>query len=154
MLDELHWATMFSKLDLRVSYHLIKMNGKDIHKITFRTHLSHYEYLVIPFRSCNASFTIQEAMNRIFKPFLRRFVFVFFDDILVYSKSIKGHKWHFEKVLNILEKHQFFIKAANCAFMEKELEYLGHFISGEGVKVNKEKLRPWLIGHCPRMFRH
>ncbi|XP_042992260.1 uncharacterized protein LOC122318738 [Carya illinoinensis] len=80
------------------------------------------------------------AMNSIFKPLLRKFVLVFFDDILVYSKTIEEHKQHLEKVLTILEEHHFFIKTTKCAFMEKELEYLGHFISGDGVKVDHRKI--------------
>ncbi|KAF5475241.1 hypothetical protein F2P56_007070, partial [Juglans regia] len=79
-------------------------------------------------------------MNTIFKPLLRKFALVFFDDILVYSKTVEDHKLHLEVVMKILEEHHFFIKASKCAFMEKELEYLGHFISGEGVKVDQRKI--------------
>ena len=79
-------------------------------------------------------------MNTIFKSLLRKCVLVFFDDILVYSKTIEEHKNHLRIVMGILEEHHFFIKASKCAFMEKELEYLGHFISGEGVKVDQRKI--------------
>lgn len=82
------------------------------------------------FGLCNASTAFQATMNTIFKPHLRRFVLVFFDDILIYSKTVEGqHKLHLKKVLNILEEHHFFINAFKCAFIEKEIEYLGHFIS-------------------------
>ncbi|XP_041024018.1 uncharacterized protein LOC121264784 [Juglans microcarpa x Juglans regia] len=96
MLDELHGASVFSKLDLRAGYHQIRMKEGDVHKTAFRTHNGHYEYLVMPFGLCNAPSTFQAAMNTIFKPLLRKFLL--------------------------------------------ELEYLGHFISGEGVKVDQRKI--------------
>lgn len=139
MLDELHGAMVFSKLDLRDSYYQIWMYKEDIHKTTFRTHSSHYEYLVMSFGLCNVPSTFQAAMNNIFKPLLKKCVIVFFDNILVYSKTIKEHKQYLENVLTILEEHHFFIRAAKCAFIEKEIEYLGHFIYGDGIKIDNER---------------
>lgn len=151
MVDELHGARIFSKLDLRARYHQIRMNKDDVHKKTFMTHFGHYVFLVMPFGLCNAPSTFQAAMNTIFKPFLKRFTLVFFYDILVYSTSMEAHEEHLRVVIRILKEHHFFIKASKCTFMEKELEYLGHFIWVKGRKWTKGRLKLWLISHCPKI---
>jgi len=140
MLDELYGASYFTKLDLRAGYHQVRVSPPDIPKTAFRTHNGHYEYLVMPFGLCNAPSTFQAIMNSIFHPHLRKFIFVFFDDILVYSNIWEQHLEHVQQTLSILRQHQFFVKQSKCAFGKQELEYLGHIVTNHGVKVDARKV--------------
>lgn len=133
LFDELGGSKVFSKLDLRAGYHQIKLRPEDQYKTAFQTHSSHYEWLVMPFGLSNAPATFQNAMNSIFREQLRRFVLVFFEDILIYSKDSHQHVEHLRQVFEILRKHKYMINMSKCVLGTTKIEYLGHSILLDGV---------------------
>jgi hypothetical protein len=116
-------------LDLRLGYYQIRVRLDDVPKSDFQTHEGHYDVKVMSFGLTNASTTFQATMNQLFRPYLRKFVLVFIDDILIYIKTWKEHMKHLEQVLSLLEKNQFYAKLSKCSFGKEEVEYLGHIIS-------------------------
>jgi len=113
---------------------------EDISKSAFRTRYAHYEYFVVPFGVTNAPGVFMEYMNRIFHPFLDRFVVVFIDDILVYSNSKEKHAEHLRIVLRVLKEKKLFAKLSKCEFWLREVIFLGHVISKGGIAVNPSKV--------------
>jgi len=140
LLDELSGAQFFTKLNLRLGYHHICMKVVDIPKTTFQTHEGHYEFLVMPFGLCNALSTFQSLINHLLKPYLRKFVLVFFDEIVIHSRTSATHLQHVDLLLQLLRKHKLFVKMSKCSFGMEEFEYLGHIVGREGVAVDPKKI--------------
>jgi hypothetical protein len=139
---------IFSKLDLRSGYHQVRIKNEDINKTTFQTRYRHYEFVVIPFGLTNTPTTFMCLMNSIFSEYLDKFVVVFIDDILVYSKMEEEHEEHLRIVLQTLRKHKLYANFDKCDFYQKEIQYLGHIISAEGIVVDPEKtksIREWPV---------
>ncbi|KAK1680969.1 hypothetical protein QYE76_041817 [Lolium multiflorum] len=154
LLDELHGARFFTKLDLR--YHQVRMHPDDIAKTAFRTHHGHYEFLVMPFGLSNAPATFQALMNDVLSPYLRRFVLVFFDDILIYSASWAEHLQHVAIIFNELRAHRLHLKRSKCSFGTTSVAYLGHVISADGVAMDADKVAAvaaWPTPQSPRALR-
>jgi len=115
------------------------MSEQDIQKTAFTTHM-HFEYLVMPFGLTNAPATFQTLMNNVLAQFLRKFALVFFDDILIYSKSLSEHVTHLRSVLEVLRANKLFAKLSKCTLAQSEIEYLGHVINQDGVATDPAKI--------------
>ncbi|XP_073152839.1 uncharacterized protein [Henckelia pumila] len=133
-------ATVFSKLDLRSGYHQLKVKTEDVPKTAFRTRYGHYEFMVMPFGLTNAPAAFMDLMNRVFKPFLDKFVVVFIDDIVVYLSSDEDHKDHLRLTLQTLRENELYAKFKKCEFWIKSVTFLGHIISKDGVSVDSKKV--------------
>lgn len=156
LLEELGGSRYFSKLDLRAGFHQIRMSEADVYKTAFKTHNGHYEYLVMPFCLTNAPCTFQSLMNHVFQDLSRKSVLVFFDDILVYSKTWEEHLEYLAEVFQILKHQQLFLKLSKCTFGATRIEYLGHFISVEGISTDPKKIaviRDWTIPTTQKHLR-
>jgi hypothetical protein len=140
LLDRLHGATVFSKLDLDSAYHQVRIEEQDIPKTAFRTRYGHFEWKVLPFGLTNAPATFQSLMNHILAPYLDSFVIVYLDDILIYSASESLHSQHLDLVLQALEANQLHAGLAKCAFGLKTVDFLGHVISPDGVRPDPAKV--------------
>jgi hypothetical protein len=150
LFDQLSGAKVFSKIDLHSGYHQIKIRAKDIPKTAFSTRYGLYEYLVMSFGLTNAPAHFMYLMNSVFMSKLDKFAVVFIDDILVYSKNEVEHKQHLWIILQRLRDHQLYAKFSKCAFWLKEVPFLGHVISSEGIAVNPSKVQEVLEWKAPR----
>ncbi|XP_057426128.1 uncharacterized protein LOC130719523 [Lotus japonicus] len=150
LMDQLRGAAVFSKIDLKSGYHQIRVKTEDIPKTAFRTRYGHYEYLVMPFGVTNAPAVFMDYMNRIFHEFLDRFVVVFIDDILIYSKDATEHEGHLRQVLQVLREKKLYANPSKCEFWLKEVNFLGHVISKEGIAVDPAKVETVLAWEQPK----
>jgi transposase InsO family protein len=138
-LDQLQGATLFTSLDLTSGYHQIRISDQDVPKTAFRTPEGLFHWRVLPFGLTNAPATFQTAMNTIFRPFLNKFVLVYLDDILIYSKTPEEHCEHLRQVLELLRQHKLYANVRKCTFAKTEVAYLGHVVSKDGVRVDPRK---------------
>jgi hypothetical protein len=156
LLDELNEACYFTKLDLRSRYHQVRMHPEDVAKTAFHTHHGHFEFMVMAFGLTNAPPTFQALMNGVLQDYLRRFVLIFFDDILIYSSSWSEHLQHVRVVLTALRQHRLAVKQSKCVFGSQSVAYLGHVISASGVAMDPAKVeavQAWPTPQTPRALR-
>ncbi|KAG7664871.1 uncharacterized protein J8A68_001597 [[Candida] subhashii] len=156
LIGEINDAEYFSKLDLSSGYHQVNMAKEDRHITAFRTHKGLYQWCVMPFGLMNAPATFQRAMNEIFEKYLGKFVTVYLDDILIYSKTKGDHKEHIKIVFDLLEKHGLVAKRKKCQFFKRKIQYLGHIISKGRVRISPSKIdavREWQFPKTKREMK-
>ncbi|GBG62620.1 hypothetical protein CBR_g31256 [Chara braunii] len=147
LLDRVQGCRCFTKIDLKSGYHQIAIKPEDQHKTAFQTRYGMYEFVVMPFGLCNAPGTFQHAMNRIFHDFLDKFIVVYLDDILIFSRTVEEHAEHLKIVLDLLRQHQYKVNLEKCEFGRTKILYLGHEISAHGLRPDDAKMaskRDWL----------
>ncbi|GJR16525.1 putative reverse transcriptase domain-containing protein [Tanacetum coccineum] len=140
LFDQLQGSSVYSKIDLRSGYHQLRVREEDIPKTAFRTRYGHYEFQVMPFGLTNAPAVFMDLMNRVCKPYLDKFVIVFIDDILIYSKSKQEHEEHLKLILELLKKEQLYAKFSKCEFWIPRVQFLGHVIDSQGIHVDPAKI--------------
>jgi hypothetical protein len=140
LFDQMKGATVFSKIDLRSGYHQLRIKEDDVPKTAFKMRFGHYEFTVLPFGLTNAPGVFMSLMNGVFHEYLDKFVQVFIDDILIYSRMMEEHDEHLRLVLQCLREHKLYGKLSKCSFYQSKIHYLGHVISGEGIVVDPAKV--------------
>ncbi|GJX47750.1 putative reverse transcriptase domain-containing protein [Tanacetum coccineum] len=156
LFDQLQGSSIYSKIDLRSGYHQLRVPEEDIPKTTFRTRYGHYEFQVMPFGLTNAPAVFMDLMNRVCKPYLDKFVIVFIDDILIYSKNKEEHEEHLKLILELLKKEELYAKFSKCEFWIPKVQFLGHVIDSKGIHVDPtkiESIKDWASPKTPTEIR-
>ncbi|GJZ24389.1 putative nucleotidyltransferase, ribonuclease H [Tanacetum coccineum] len=156
LFDQLQGSSVYSKIDLRSGYHQLRVREEDILKTAFRTRYGHYEFQVMPFGLTNAPAVFMDLMNRVCKPYLDKFVIVFIDDILIYSKDKKEHEEHLKAILELLKKEELYAKFSKCEFWIPKVQFLGHVIDCQGIHVDPakiESIKDWASPKTPMEIR-
>ncbi|GJU77814.1 putative reverse transcriptase domain-containing protein [Tanacetum coccineum] len=152
----LQGSSVYSKIDLRSGYHQLRIREEDIPITAFRTRYGHYEFQVMPFGLTNAPAVFMDLMNRVCKPYLDKFVIVFIDDILIYSKNKEEHGEHLKTILNLLRSEKLYAKFSKCDFWLDSVQFLGHVIDSSGVHVDPAKIeaiKNWAAPTTPTEVR-
>nr|GEU37732.1 putative reverse transcriptase domain-containing protein [Tanacetum cinerariifolium] len=156
LFDQLQGSRVYSKIDLRSGYRQLRVCEEDIPKTAFRTRYGHYEFQVMLFGLTNALAVFMDLMNRVCKPYLDRFVIVFIDDILIYSKNRKKHEGHLKLILKLLKEEELYAKFSKCEFWLLKVKFLGHVIDSEGIHVDLAKIKAikdWASPKTPTEIR-
>ncbi|XP_070034663.1 uncharacterized protein [Nicotiana tomentosiformis] len=140
LFDQLQGARVLSKIDLRSGYHQFKIRNSDVPQTAFRTRYVHYEFLEMSFGLTNTPVMFMDLMNRVFRTYIDSFVIVFIDDILIYLRSMEEHEQHLSVVLQTLREEKLYAKFYKCQFWLDYVAFLGHAVSGEGIKVDPKKI--------------
>ncbi|GJU27369.1 putative reverse transcriptase domain-containing protein [Tanacetum coccineum] len=136
LFDQLQGSSVYSKIDLRSCYHQLRVRDEDIPKTAFRTNYRHNEFQVMPFGLTNAPAVFMDLINRVCKPYLDKFVIVFIDDILIYSRNEEEHANHLRMILELLKKEKLYAKFSKCDFWIRIVQFLGHLIDSQGLHVD------------------
>ncbi|GJS64337.1 putative nucleotidyltransferase, ribonuclease H [Tanacetum coccineum] len=156
LFDQLQGARYFSKIDLRSGYHQLRVHDDDISKTAFRTRYGHFEFTVMPFGLTNAPVVFMDLMNRVCKPYLDKFIIVFIDDILIYSKTKEDHENHLRLMLDLLRKEKLYAKFSKCEFWLQEVHFLRHVVNHDGIHVDPSKIeavKSWKAPTTPSEVR-
>ncbi|GJZ53605.1 putative reverse transcriptase domain-containing protein [Tanacetum coccineum] len=156
LFDQLQGSSVYSKIDLRSGYHQLRIREEDTPITGFRTRYGHYEFQVMPFGLTNAPAVFMDLMNRVCKPYLDKFVIVFIDDILIYSKNKEEHGEHLKTILNLLRSEKLYAKFSKCDFWLDSVQFLGHVIDSSGVHVDPAKIeaiKNWAAPTTPTEVR-
>ncbi|GJZ17962.1 putative reverse transcriptase domain-containing protein [Tanacetum coccineum] len=147
---------MYSKIDLRSGYHQLRIKEEDIPITAFRTQYGYFEFQVMPFGLTNAPAVFMDLMNRVCKPYLDKFLIMFIDDILIYSKNKREHEEHLKIILELLKKEQLYANFSKCDFWLDSVQFLGHVIDNKGVHVDPAKIvaiKNWAAPTTPTEVR-
>nr|GFC08587.1 putative reverse transcriptase domain-containing protein [Tanacetum cinerariifolium] len=140
LFDQLQGSSIYSKIDLRSGYHQLRVWEEDIPKTAFRTHYVHYKFQVMSFGLTNVLAIFVNLMNRVCKPYLDKFMIVFIDDILIYSKNEQEHGEHLKLILELLKKEKLYAKLLKCEFWIARVQFLSHVIDSRGIHVDPTKI--------------
>nr|GEX55164.1 putative reverse transcriptase domain-containing protein [Tanacetum cinerariifolium] len=156
LFDQLQGSSVYSKIDLRTGYHQLRIREEDIPITAFRTRYGHYEFRVMPFGFTNAPAVFMDLMNRVCKPYLDKFVIIFIDDILIYSKDKEEHEERLKTIFKLLKREQLYAEFLKCDFWLESVQFLGHVIDSEGVHVDPAKIadiKNWATPMTPTEVR-